>query len=523
MDKYLVNILLLFNTLRHLKIQQIIFQSYYRIFPKSKGRLIFPPRDPFRLVGNRAEFLPKTNSFSDPATFTFLNRRTEFAKGIDWSFNRFGKLWTYNLNYFDYINQSGISEDACRKLINSYLDNYNSLKDGLEPYPTSLRIMNLIQYQLRSYNKKFDTLIYSDTSRLLKNLEYHLMGNHLLENGFAIVMAGYYFSQDKWIDEGERLLSVQLEEQIRGDGAHFELSPMYHTIILSRIMDILMVYQTLNTGESSFIRKLRGSGSSMLTWLNSMTFSDGTFPLVNDAALGITYRTSELEEYGKKVGVAVKSNSYITDTYRMIRAPRYELFIDVNAIGPSYQPGHAHADTFNFVLHIDGKPSLVDTGTSTYEAGSVRAYERSTAAHNTVEIGGVNSSEVWSSFRVARRANVIALEEGDNFIKAVHDGYKRMGSKHKRSWTWTEESILIDDAIIGRVKEGFAYFHLHPDVEIREVKPHYIIIDQSRVTFSSNALEISDYQYAPQFNVQVSAKVIKVFFRDHLKTRIDLL
>ena len=474
-------------------------------------------------MGNRAEFLSKTNSFSDPASFTFLNRKTEFGNEVDWSFNHFGKLWTYNLNYFDFINQSEISEEASIGLINSYLDNYHLLKDGLESYPTSLRIMNLIQYQLRLKNSQVNALIYSDTCRLVKNLEYHLMANHLLENGFAILMSGYYFSLDKWIDRGEDLLSIQLEEQIEEDGAHFELSPMYHAIILSRILDILMVYQTLNNEESSLILQLKQYATRMLTWLNNMTFSDGTFPLVNDAAFGITYSTSELNEYGKSMGVGVKSDRCVTDTYRMIRASKYELFIDVNDIGPSYQPGHAHADTFNFVLYVDGKPSIVDTGTSTYEAGSVRDYERSTAAHNTVEIAGLNSSEVWAAFRVGKRATVIALEEGENFIKGVHNGYDRIGSKHKRLWTWTERSIVIEDDIIGRVNEGIAYFHLHPDVEITAVEPPYILTDHCRVAFSSNTVEVSEYQYAPQFNVRIPAKVIKVFFRDHLETRIDLL
>lgn len=35
-------------------------------------------------------------------------------------------------------------------------------------------------------------------------------------------------------------------------------------------------------------------------------------------------------------------------------------------IGPDYIPGHAHADTFNYELRIDGVPFIVDTGISTY-------------------------------------------------------------------------------------------------------------------------------------------------------------
>lgn len=72
---------------------------------------------------------------------------------------------------------------------------------------------------------------------------------------------------------------------------------------------------------------------------------------------------------------------------------KMELLADVGSIGPDYQPGHAHADTFNFVLYLNERPIIVDTGTSTYEVNEIRFYERSTAAHNTVVVAGKNSSE----------------------------------------------------------------------------------------------------------------------------------
>ena len=68
---------------------------------------------------------------------------------------------------------------------------------------------------------------------------------------------------------------------------------------------------------------------------------------------------------------------------------------------------------------MDGVPLLVDTGTSTYAPGPVRDYERSTAAHNTVEVDGANSTEVWGAFRAARRARVgkvVARDDGGALI-----------------------------------------------------------------------------------------------------------
>lgn len=48
-------------------------------------------------------------------------------------------------------------------------------------------------------------------------------------------------------------------------------------------------------------------------------------------------------------------------------AGHWEAIVDVGDIRASYQPGHSHADTFNYELRIGGKPFVMDTGISTYE------------------------------------------------------------------------------------------------------------------------------------------------------------
>ncbi len=80
------------------------------------------------------------------------------------------------------------------------------------------------------------------------------------------------------------------------------------------------------------------------------------------------------------------------------------MVIDCGAIGPDYQPGHAHCDTLSYELAIDGRRVIVDSGVHDYEPTQHRAYARSTPAHNTVVIDGQEQSEMWGVFRVARRA-----------------------------------------------------------------------------------------------------------------------
>ena len=53
--------------------------------------------------------------------------------------------------------------------------------------------------------------------------------------------------------------------------------------------------------------------------------------------------------------------------YRIIKNENFEILIDIGNIMASYQPGHSHADTFNFLLNYKGKEILVDSGISTYD------------------------------------------------------------------------------------------------------------------------------------------------------------
>ena len=79
---------------------------------------------------------------------------------------------------------------------------------------------------------------------------------------------------------------------------------------------------------------------------------------------------------------------------------------------------------------IRGNRVLVKSGTSEYGIGAERLRQRGTAAHNTLVIEGQDSSEVWSGFRVARRACPFGLfcrsVGGTAIVECSHDGYRRL-------------------------------------------------------------------------------------------------
>ena len=139
--------------------------------------------------------------------------------------------------------------------------------------------------------------------------------------------------------------------------------------------------------------------------------------------------------------------------YRMIELWPFHLFANVGSISPTYQPGHAHADELNFELFYNGAPLIVDTGVSTYEKNDRRLLERSTSSHNCV-VSGTNSSDVWSGFRVGRRANVKIGADDDQKLTAEHNGFVTITSRTFDS-TVTGQITLTDELIYQSTSKGY--------------------------------------------------------------------
>lgn len=506
---------ILYHTLKYLKFTQVYHQVWYRI--KSKLGIVNNGSVSYDSTNNLTftKYINNNKSYFGDNNFRFINLENRFDK-IDWNYSHYKKLWTYNLNYFDFLHQADISVNEGVDLILNFIDSYQDLNDGKEPYPTSLRIINIVKFILINNlsHDSIDNLIAKDAYRLTHNLEYHLMANHLLENAFALYFAGIYLDNIDLLAKASKLLKEQMLEQVMNDGAHYELSPMYHQLMLYRVLDSI---QITKRGETMDVF-LRDKASSMLSWLNKVTFSNGDIPLVNDAAFGINPTTKKLNLYAEQMGI-IDSDIDLSDSgYRMIRRGDYECFADVGNASPSYQPGHFHADSLSFIIYSKGQPFIVDTGTSTYNICDARTQERSTNAHNTVVVDGENSSEVWSGFRVARRAITTITEDKQYKLSASHDGY--MGG-HTRSWTFSDNRIQIIDQLANG--NNVAYIHFHPEISVNVVKEGKVITNCSTLSISGyDNIEIESYRFAPQFNTYIEAQRLAINFTKELTTVVEI-
>lgn len=468
---------------------------------------------------------PKTkNSYSDH-TFTFLNRDKSFTNGIDWNFNEYGKLWTYHLNYLECLIQDNIDAREAKRLLYDHIEQDDQIIDGKEPYPTSLRLIHTIKFlsEQEIRDIQIDTWIGKQAILLQNNLEYHLMGNHLLENGFALLFSSFHLKDVSMYRSASEILLKELNEQILDDGAHFELSPMYHLIVFSRVLDSINLVSSNDSFDDSLLKTLKDKAVMMLSWLENMMVN-GMLPLVNDSYNLDANEIQEIINYANEFGIYRQVIPLGKSGYRVFRKTDYTLLFDIGNIGPDYIPGHAHADSLQFLLWIRNKEFITETGVSTYERNDVRQSERSTSAHNTVTVNGENSSEVWAAFRVGGRAKTFDVMESTESIEASHDGYQHLNATHNRKIDLQEKKITIIDSIESSQKHVLkSHLHFHPDSK-PILKEDRIWSGGCVISFQNfNEVKLSSYQYAISYNKTIPALLAIISFDSTLTTTIEIL
>lgn len=520
------------ETIRYLKLQQIGGRLWHRFYqPKPDNRAAPSLRT---IPGTWVAGASRKACMIDSATVCFLNQKADISAPECWEDESKSRLWLYNLHYFDDLNAEGAEDRLAwhRNLIRRWItENPPAVGTGWESYPISLRIVNWVKWHL-SHGELDSEAIHSlavQARHLARRLEYHILGNHLLANAKALLFAGAVFDGTEgaaWLKKGLRLMAREIERQVLPDGGHFELSPMYHLIVLE---DLLDCYNLCQTCEIEPPAGLNGAIERMLNWSRVMRHPDGEIPFFNDAALDIAAPPYALDDYARRLGFISDTENEVcikhltSSGYARLKAGEATLFADMAPVGPDHLPGHAHADTLSFELSLGRSRFIVNSGTSIYEAGTERQRQRGTAAHSTVVIDGQDSSRVWAAFRVGRRARILdaeaSSENGTAIAVGAHDGYRFMQGRpiHRRTWRLAPDALEIEDSIEGSKKHHLEIlFHLHPDVVATHEGRHIVLSLQGQelVTFTPPPhveTELREDSWHPAFGVAIKSHSIRVY------------
>jgi uncharacterized heparinase superfamily protein len=536
---------LYFHTVRHLRPVQVRYQLQHRLSRARAPRpLVDSPQT--RRGLDPLPFLSAARGAVGPDfEFQFLNVRYRSAEGgIDWAPAALSKLWRYNLHYFDYLGDDTLGGEHKQRLIDDWIrNNPPGTPDAWEPYPVSLRIVNWVKYfLLLSKHAAPPTAwlesLYWQAAWLERRFEYHLLANHLLKNTVALLFAGAFFqgsAADRWLQRGWRSFAEQMREQFLPDGGHYERSPMYHSICLADCLDVLALARMqplLNrTPERAQLEQviLRAA-----RFLRDVCLPDGQIALLNDSAFGIAPEPRVLLDRShmlldKPRGPARgpdRPGCELIDKaqsgYFGFRHGEDMLLVDCGPIGPDYQPGHAHCDALSYELALEGKRLIVDSGVHDYEPGSRRQLSRGTAGHNTVMLDDQEQSEIWGTFRVARRARPLFASirpAGEGCIfEGAHDGYRRLSGApiHTRRIVYDGGGVIeVEDLIEGQGEhQAASRIRVHPDFEIVMQERCAQIVRRggsvvARVELAPTLdCQLETGHYFPQFGVDLDCDVL---------------
>lgn len=480
------------RTIRHLRPRQLAYFVFRQLVPVSPPARPHQVRDRASLRRPRLavlEPLEPAGRLAGRFEFRFLNETKRYRPGeVDWACPDMSRLWRFSLHAFEWVLDRRCPSADAGELIRDWIArNPPGPTDAWNPFVVSLRIVSWIKLFSRpdaapAVETAWLASLYQQALWLERNIEYHILANHYIKNGKALFFSGAFFEgidADRWLAKGLRILREEADEQILSDGAHFERSLMYHSVVVEDYLDVLNAMRTTaGLADDAILEYLGSKVVRALDFLSDVAMPDGEIPLFNDAAFGIAPAPRCLFDYGarivgyrKKAAPACPSaTSKEASGYYVMRCGDDMLVLDCGEIGPSYQPGHAHADTLSYELALDGHRAIVDSGVHDYLEGPARNYARSTRAHNTVAVDGADQTEVWRVFRVARRARPIlatltALDGNLRFVGA-HDGYRRLPGKviHQRTLERARTGVwTVRDELLGSgVHRMQSFVHLHP-------------------------------------------------------------
>jgi hypothetical protein len=392
--------------------------------------------------------------------FKLLSEELTLGFPVPWQPSETGRLWRYNLHYFDYALDLAMlvkwrkdekSSALLARLFREWIEaNPIGYGVGWHSYPIARRIVNWIHaFSLASPSAIFEnkvsetewvTSLYQQARYLEDHLEYDCLGNHLLANGKALLFAGLFFGGEagsRWYNIGERILWRGLQDQLLKDGGHQERSPMYHSIVLQDYLEVVQVLKLNGREVPEWVRALLISMGDLLA---GVRHPDGEIPLFGDSAFGIAHSPADalaaaerlLNAPGRWTGtkpglycalIAPQANqtanasertqemrSCWPDTGYFVlpgEGAGDRLIVDAKPMGPDHLPAHGHCSLFSYELSIRGERLIVDSGVETYEPGAWRTFWRSTRAHNTVVVDGAEQFEIWASFRVGSRTQLL--------------------------------------------------------------------------------------------------------------------
>ena len=263
-----------------------------------------------------------------------------------------------------------------------------------------------------------------------------------------------------------RFLPQEIGRQVLADGCHVERSPAAH---LSALQDLTEIRALLQASQTQPPAALSSAIERMAPALRVLRHGDGGLALFNGSREEVPALIDLTLTQAGRGGRA--ASSMTEGGFQRMQAGRTVLIVDCGVPPPPGTDRFAHAGTLSMEMSVGRDRLIVNCGAYVAGPQDWRDASRATAAHSTLVIADVNSSEIRRD-GLGRRPEKVDVQRqeanGAHWLEASHDGWKRpFGAIHRRRLYLAEsgEDLRGEDVVEAASPQPFTLrFHLHPAV-----------------------------------------------------------
>lgn len=462
---------------------------------------------------------------------------------VPWELGRLQHLPWLALNYSETKNENIKSEIR------------NQIFDFIASNPPNFGVqwMSSMDIGIRLVNILFTLTFFGDSNKLFKNDEMELVnsylfdhyqhirdnieysdgmrGNHYLSNLCSILIYSCFIedneAKDLLIEKYINQINIELEYQFHPDGSNFEASTRYHIFSNQMVVTANLILSEL-IGKTLEIKKLNLINSfteELLKFSEPIQIGDndsGFFWKVLDDEK-ITYMT--LKSLTNPENPNVTRNNFIDFGYIAKKSKSFDLIFKCGKVGQMRKGGHDHNDNLSYNLYYKGIAVVTDIGTYCYTSDfSKRNYYRSTLQHNVLTI----NNEEQNAVNNKSKDDMFWLETINSDPKILKNETHRIkgsinycGKEYIREIVIDSNEILITDIHKSQLDKEIR-IHLHPNIIVKSMEKNVykLLINNDIIlldTFNNNS-SIEEYNYSPEYGVEVLAQRIIINSKDEVIT-----
>jgi hypothetical protein len=288
---------------------------------------------------------------------------------------------------------------------------------------------------------------------------YFSPNTHLLGEALALHQLGMFFRGQarapRWESLGEKIMRDQMDRQVHADGSHFEQSSYYHVYAL----DMFLLHAALTKPDPAYMDRLE----RMTEYLHALLGPAGSLPFLGDDDGGRLFHPyGPRDQFGRATRARASivlnrkdwpaaSRLFPNAGIAVMVSGDNQVLVDAGGFGP-WGAGHSHADCLSIVARAGAEEILIDPGTYTYVADAHwRDWFRSTAAHNTIRIDGIDQAVAAGPFRWRNHPEVRILSwTTDASGDALEAECRYAGFVHRRRVEFQKPDLVsITDHVDG--------------------------------------------------------------------------